>query len=94
MTDRGEPLLDARRRELARPASIQVATCTACTAPIDGTPTLAHQVQEFIGGAGIGPARVRVADAGREEFEEAHAGTLAGGSDERQESGRSGKGDH
>jgi hypothetical protein len=25
------------------PASIQVATCTGCTAPIDGTPALAHQ---------------------------------------------------
>ena len=30
--------------------------------------------KEFIGGAGIGPARVRVADVGRKEFEEAHAG--------------------
>ena len=38
--------------------------------------------QEFIGGAGIGAARVRVADIGGEEFEEAHAGALAGGGDE------------
>jgi len=30
----------------------------------------------------IGAARVRVADVGREEFEEAHRGALAGGSDE------------
>jgi enoyl-CoA hydratase/carnithine racemase len=37
--------------------------------------------QEFIGGAGIGPARVRVADVGGEEFEEAHAGALAGDGD-------------
>ena len=37
---------------------------------------------EFLGGAGIGPARVRVANVRREEFEEAHAGTLAGGGDE------------
>ena len=27
------------------PASIQVATCTVCTAPIDGTPALAHQAR-------------------------------------------------
>ena len=39
--------------------------------------------QEFIRGAGIGPARVRVADVGGEEFEEAHAGALAGGGDQR-----------
>ena len=44
--------------------------------------------QEFIGGAGIGPARVRVADVGREEFEEAHAGALAGGGDQRRDHGR------
>ena len=43
--------------------------------------------QEFIGGAGIGPARVRVADVGGEEFEEAHAGALAGGGHERGEGG-------
>ena len=65
------------------PASIQVATCTGWTAAIDGTPTLAHQAEEFLGGPGIGPARVRVADVGGEEFEEAHRGALAGGGDER-----------
>jgi hypothetical protein len=31
---------------------------------------------------GIGAARVRVADVGREEFEKAHRGALAGRSDE------------
>src|ERR1700682_2448539 len=36
----------------------------------------------------IGPARVRVADVGREQFEEAHAGALAGGSDESWKSWR------
>jgi len=30
----------------------------------------------------MGAARVRVADVGREEFEEAYAGALAGGGDE------------
>ena len=43
--------------------------------------------QKFLRGAGIGPARVRVADVGGEEFEEAHAGALAGGRDERRERG-------
>ena len=32
--------------------------------------------------ARVGPSRVRVADVGGEEFEEAHAGTFAGGGDE------------
>jgi hypothetical protein len=45
MTNRDEPLLDARRRELAVAASIQVATCTGWTAPIDGTPASAHQAR-------------------------------------------------
>ena len=39
--------------------------------------------QKFLGGAVIGPARVRVADVGGEEFEEAHRGALAGGGDQR-----------
>ena len=38
--------------------------------------------QEFLRGAGIGPPRVRVADVGGEEFEEAHRSALAGGSDQ------------
>jgi hypothetical protein len=60
------------------PASIQVATWTGWTAAIDGTADARVPGQEFIRGAGIGPARVRVADVGREEFEEAHRGALAG----------------
>jgi hypothetical protein len=44
--------------------------------------------QKFIGGAGVGPARVRVADVGGEEFEAAHAGTLAGGGNESGKSWR------
>jgi hypothetical protein len=35
--------------------------------------------RKFIRGAGIGPARVRIADIGREEFEKADRGSLAGG---------------
>jgi hypothetical protein len=41
-----------------------------------------------MGRTGVGAARVRVADVGREEFEKAHAGALAGGHDERRERGR------
>jgi hypothetical protein len=36
-----------------------------------------------VGGAGIGAAGVRVTDVGGEEFEEAYAGSIAGGDDER-----------
>jgi hypothetical protein len=43
MTDRREPLLDARRCMLARPGLAPVATFTGCTAAIDGTPASAHQ---------------------------------------------------
>jgi len=56
------------------PASIQVATCTGWTAAIDGTSAAAHQARNSSAARGIGPAGVRVADVGREEFEEAHAG--------------------
>jgi hypothetical protein len=45
VAERGEPLLDARRGQLARRASIQVATCSGWTAAIDGTPALAHQAR-------------------------------------------------
>lgn len=48
-------------------------------AAIDGTAVAVHPGQEFICGLSVGAARVRVADFGHEEFEEAHAGTLAGG---------------
>ena len=65
------------------PASIQVATCTGCTARDRRHAGARAPGQKFLRGAGIGPARVRVADVGGEEFEEAHAGALAGGGDER-----------
>ena len=65
------------------PASIQVATCTGWTAAIDRHAGNRAPGQEFIGGAGIGPARVQVADIGGEEFEEAHRRALAGDDDER-----------
>jgi hypothetical protein len=49
-------------------ASIQVATCTGWTAAIDGTPALAHQARNS-SAARVGPAGVRIANVGREEFE-------------------------
>jgi hypothetical protein len=39
--------------------------------------------QEFLGSAGIGAPRVRVADVGGKEFEEAERGALAGGGNKR-----------
>ena len=83
VADRGEPLLDARRRELAR-ASLDPRGDVHWLHGADRRHAGARAPgQEFIGGAGVGPARVRVADVGGKEFEEAHAGALAGGSDQR-----------
>src|SRR5438045_377489 len=76
MTDRSEPWLDARRGELAR-ASLDPG---GDVHRLDGADRRHAGVgapsEEFIGSAGIGATRVRVADVGREEFEEAHAGAL------------------
>src|SRR4051812_25796673 len=44
--------------------------------------------QEFLRRTIVGPARVRVADIGGEEFEEAHRGTLASSSNECRQRGR------
>jgi hypothetical protein len=41
------------------------------SAAIDGTPMLRAPVKKFIGGVGIRPSGVRVANVGREEIEEA-----------------------
>jgi hypothetical protein len=70
------------------PASIQVATCTGWIGADRRHAHTRAPGQKFIGSAGVRPARVRVADVGREEFEEAHAGALAGGGDERGQSRR------
>jgi hypothetical protein len=40
--------------------------------------------QKFLRGAGIGPARVRVADVGGDLFYYAHRGALAGGGERRE----------
>ena len=87
MADRGKPLLDARRRELAR-ANLDPGRDVHRLHGADRRHAGARTPgQKFIGGAGVGPARVRVADVGGEEFEEPHAGALAGGGHERGEGG-------
>ena len=85
MTDCGETTLGVASSRV--PASIQVATCTGCTAPIDGTRGAGAPGQKFIRGSGLGPPLVRVADVDRKEFEEADRGLLAGSGGERRENG-------
>jgi hypothetical protein len=71
MPDRGEPLLDARRRELARP-SLDPGGDMHRLHGLDRRHAGSDAPgQEFLSGAAICPARVWVADVGREEFEEA-----------------------
>jgi hypothetical protein len=84
VTDRGETLLDARRRELARRGLDPCGDVHRLHGADQRHAGARAPGQKFIGSAGIGAARVRVADVGREEFEEAHAGTLAGGGECRQ----------
>ena len=81
VADRGEPLLDARRCELAR-ASLDPRRDVHRAAQPRSTARPRSRTKKFFGGTDIGPARVRVADVGREEFKETHAGALAGGVDE------------
>jgi hypothetical protein len=47
--------------------------------------------QKFLRRSIVRPACVRVADVGREEFEESHRRTLAGGGDKRRQCGRVGQ---
>ena len=82
MTDRSEPLLHARRRELARPGLDPGGDVHRLDGADRRHAGARAPGQEFIGGAGVGPAGVRVADVSREEFAEAHAGLLAGGGGE------------
>ena len=83
MADRGEPLLDARRGQLARRGLDPCSDMHRLDGGDRRHADARAPGQEFISGAGIGAARVRVADVGRKEFEEAHAGALAGGGDKR-----------
>ena len=82
VTDRSEPLLDARRGQLARAGLDPGGDVHRLDGGDRRHAGARAPGQKFLGGAGIGSPRVRVADVGREEFEEAHRGALAGGGDE------------
>jgi len=72
MTDRGKPLLDARRRELACAGLDPGGDMDRLDGGDRRHANACAPGQEFVRGAGIGASRVRVADVGREELEEAH----------------------
>jgi hypothetical protein len=90
MADRGEPLLDARRRQLARTGLDPGGDVHRLHRADRRRARACAPSQEFIGGAGKGSARVGVADIRGEEFEEAHTGSVAGGGDKRGQCGWSG----
>jgi hypothetical protein len=85
-------LLNARRRELARCDFDPGADAYRLPAAIDGTPLSAHHAKNSLCSSGIGPARMRVADIGREEFEETRRRALAGSCNQRRERGSRGDG--
>jgi hypothetical protein len=66
VTDRGQPLLDARRRELARAGFNPGGDVRRLDGADRRHADARAPGQEFIGGAGIGATRVRVADVGCE----------------------------
>jgi hypothetical protein len=72
MTDRGEPLLHARRRELARRGLDPGGDVHRLHRGDRRHFGIRAPGEKFFRRAGISPARVRVADVRREEFEEAH----------------------
>jgi hypothetical protein len=81
MADGCEPLLDARRRELMR-ADLNPGRDVHRLHGADRRRAGGRSPrQKLIGSAGVSPTSVRVADVGRETFEEAHRGALAGGGD-------------
>jgi len=88
MADRGEPLLDARHGELARRRLDPSGDVHRLHGGDRRQAGARAPGQEFVGGPVIGPPRVWVADVGREEFEEAHRGALAGRRDKRRPCGR------
>ena len=74
--------------EDSRPASsIHAATCSGCTWGREATPALSHQAEKLSRGPGVGAPGVRIADLRGKEFEEPHAGAVAGG---RDQAGRTG----
>jgi hypothetical protein len=81
MADRGEPLLDARRGQLARPGLDPSRDMHRLDGGDRGQADARAPGQKFLRGAGIGPPR----DVGGEEFEEAHRAALTGGSNRSRE---------
>jgi ribosomal protein S18 acetylase RimI-like enzyme len=78
MADRGEPLLDARRGELTRAGLDPGRDMHRLHGRNRRHARIRAPAEKFLRGAGIGPARVRVADVCGEEFEETHTGFAFG----------------
>jgi len=74
VAERGEPQLDGRRRQFARPGLDLAGDVHRLHGRDRRHAGACAPGQKFLGGAGIGPAGVRIANVGREEFEEAHRG--------------------
>src|SRR5438552_6505734 len=83
VAQRGQPLLDGRRGQFARSRLNPSCNMDRLDAGDRRDASVAAPGQEFRRGAVVGSPRVRVADVGREEFEEAHRGTLASPGDKR-----------
>jgi hypothetical protein len=83
VADRGKPLLDARRGQLARRHLDPRRDMHRLDIGDRRHPDARAPGQEFLRSAEVGPARVRIANVGGKEFEEAHRGALADGCDER-----------
>ena len=85
MADRGEPLLDTRRRQLMRRGLDPGGDVHRLDGGDRRHAGIGAPGQKFLCRPGIGAARVRAADVGGEEFEKAHRRAFAGGGDERRE---------
>jgi hypothetical protein len=82
MTDRGEPLLDARRRKLARAGLDPGGDMHRLDGPDRRHTGVRAPSQKFLRGPVISASRVRVAYVCRKEFEDANRGALASGGNE------------
>ena len=84
---RREPLLDAWRGKLARGGLNPSGDVRRLDRGDRRQADARAPGQEFLRGAIVGPPSVRVPDVGREEFEEADRGALAGGGNQRRHHG-------
>ena len=82
VAQRGEPLLHGRRGVASRLLLDPGRDMQRLDGGDAGHGRLGAPRQEIRHGAAIGAARVRVADGGGEEFQEAHRGVFAGGGDQ------------